>query len=177
MNTLIKGTASNIQLALSKLNPESFELIEFTYNHQKVDINDISIVKAGVVFRDIYDGVISSDEIPFASIPEIKFIGLANGSDGSCSDGSYVFYKDFGEVGVSTCYKFSHVSPFMEEFESQYDVLNSVHRSFMDRAWQYRFEDYSCGEYCPWSFNSKKDKALIAKWKSIVAPYIIAKEV
>ena len=166
MNTLIKGTAASIQSALSKLDPTSYELIEFTYNHKKVDVNDTAIVKAGVVFREIYEGVISSDEIPFASIPEIKFIGLANGLDGNRSDGSYVFYKDFGEVGVSTCYQFSPISPFKEEFDAQYDVVNNVHRSFMDHAWQYRYEDYSCGEYCPWSFNSKKDKTLIAKWKS-----------
>lgn len=166
MNTLIKGTAASIQSALSKLDPTSYELIEFTYNHKKVDVNDTAIVKAGVVFREIYEGVISSDEIPFASIPEIRFIGLANGLDGNRSDGSYVFYKDFGEVAVSTCYRFSPISPFQEEFDAQYDVVNNVHRSFMDHAWQYRYEDYSCGEYCPWSFNSKKDKALIAKWKS-----------
>lgn len=166
MNALIKGPAVSIQTALSKLDSNSYELIEFTYNHKNVDVNDTAIVKAGVVFREIYEGVISSDEIPFASIPEIKFIGLANGCDGSRSDGSYVFYKDFGEVGVSTCYKFSPISPFKEEFDAQDDVLNNVHRSFMDHAWQYRYEDYSCGEYCPWSFNSKKDKTLIAKWKS-----------
>lgn len=166
MNTMIKGTAASIQSALSKLDPTSYELIEFTYNHKKVDANDTAIVKAGVVFREIYEGVISSDEIPFASIPEIKFIGLANGVDGDRSDGSYVFYKDFGEVGVSTCYKFSPISLFMEEFEAQYDVVNNVHRSFMDHAWQYRYMDYSCGEYCLWSFNGKKDKTLIAKWKS-----------
>lgn len=166
MNTLIKGTAANIQTALSKLDPDSYELIEFSYKHKNVDANDDAIIKVGVVFREIYEGVISTDEIPFASIPEIKFIGLANGYDGSRSDGSYVFYKGFGEVGVSTCYKFSPVSPFKEEFDAQYDVLNNVHRSFMDHAWQYRYEDYSCGEYCPWSFNSKKDKDLIAKWKS-----------
>lgn len=166
MNTLIKGTAANIQMALSKLNPDSYELIEFTYNRNNVNANDTSIVKVGVVFREIYEEVISSDEIPFASIPEIKFIGLANGKDGNRSDGSYVFYKDFGEVGVSTCYQFSKISPFKEEFDAQDDVLNNVHRSFMDHTWQYRYEDYSCGEYCPWSFNSKKDKALIAKWKS-----------
>lgn len=166
MNTLIKGPAASIQTALSKLDPDSYELIEFSYNHKNVDVNDSTIVKAGVVFREIYEGVISSDEIPFASIPEIKFIGLANGKDENRSDGSYVFYKDFGEVGVTTCYQFSPISPFKEEFDAQYDVLNNVHRSFMDHAWQYRYEDYSCGEYCPWSFNSKKDKALIAKWKS-----------
>lgn len=166
MNTLIKGTAASIQSASSKLDPTSYELIEFTYNHKNVDVNDTAIVKAGVVFREIYEGVISSDEIPFASIPEIKFIGLANGLDGNRTDGSYVFYKDFGEVGVSTCYQFSPISPFKEEFEAQYDVVNNVHRSFMDHAWQYRYKDYSCGEYRPWSFNSKKDKTLISKWKS-----------
>lgn len=166
MNTLIKGTPASIRTALSKLDPKSYELVEFTYNHKKVNVNDTSIVKAGVVFREIYEGVISSDEIPFATIPNIKFIGLANGCDGSRSDGSYVFYKDFGETGVSTCYKFSPISPFKEEFDDQYDVLENVHHSFMDHVWQYRFEDYSCGEYCPWSFNSKKDKDLIARWKS-----------
>ena len=93
MNTLIKGPAASIQTALSKLDPDSYELIEFSYNHKNVDVNDSTIVKAGVVFREIYEGVISSDEIPFASIPEIKFIGLANGKDGNRSDGSYVFYE------------------------------------------------------------------------------------
>ena len=166
MNTLMKGTAANIQAALSKLDPKSYELIEFTYHHKKADIYDASIVKAGIVFKEIYEKVISSDEIPFASIPDIKFIGLANGIDGDRADGSYVFYKDFGENAVSVCYRFSSVSPFKEEFDDQSDVLNDVHRSFMDHVWQYRYMDYSCGEYVSWAFNSKKDKSLIAKWKS-----------
>ena len=58
MNTLIKGTAASIQTALAKLDPESYELIEFTYNHKEVDVNDTSIVKAGIVFREIYEEVI-----------------------------------------------------------------------------------------------------------------------
>ena len=53
MNTLMKGTAANIQAALSKLDPKSYELIEFTYHHKKADIYDASIVKAGIVFKEI----------------------------------------------------------------------------------------------------------------------------
>jgi hypothetical protein len=166
MNVLIKGTAISIQNALAKLELNSFVLKEFTYNSKSVDASDSTIVKAGVVFEKWYEGFITPDEIPFASMTEIKFIGLGNGGDGYRSDGSYVFYKDFGESSVSECYQFSYISPHKEEFDAQWDVLDNVRNSFMDRAWQYRYEDYSCGEYCPWAFNSKKDKALILKWKS-----------
>ena len=34
MNALIKGPAVSIQTALSKLDSNSYELIEFTYNHK-----------------------------------------------------------------------------------------------------------------------------------------------
>lgn len=165
MNVLIKGTPSAIQNALSKIDAK-YELKESTYNPKKAKADDTTIVKAGVIFEAWYEGFITPDEIPFVSIPDIKFIGLGNGGDGSRIDGSYVFYKDFGETSVSECYQFSGINPHMEEFEAQYDVLENVQNSFMDHPWQYRYEDYSCGEYGPWAFNSKKDKALIAKWKS-----------
>ena len=53
-----------------------------------------------------------------------------------------------------------------EEFEGQGDVLDKVHHSFLDHTWQYRFLDYSCGEYDLYAFNGRKDKAIIKKWKS-----------
>ena len=168
MNVLIKGTAAAIQSALATLDSKTYELKKFTYNPKKVDPTDSTIVKVGLIFKEIYKGAISKDEIPFASLQDIKFIGMGNGSDeeNSRSDGTYVFYKDFGETRVSECYQFTRVSPFKEEFDGQGDVLDKVHHSFMDHTWQYRFLNYSCGEYDPYAFNGKKDKALIKKWKS-----------
>ncbi len=168
MNVLIKGTAASIKNALATMDPKSYELEKFTYNPKKVDPSDTAIVKVGLVFKEIYEGAVSKDNIPFASLPDIKFIGMGNGFDveTSRSDGTYVFYKDFGETGVSECYQFTRVSPFKEEFDGQGDVLNKVHHSFMDHTWQYRFLNYSHGEYDPYAFNGKKDKALIKKWKS-----------
>lgn len=165
MNVLIKGTTSAVKNALSKIDAD-YELINLTYDPDKAQVDDTVIVKAGVIFEAWDEGYIEPDEIPFASIPEIKFIGLGNGGDGFRTDGSYVFYKDFGETSVSECYQFSRISPLREEFDAQYDVFENVYKSFMDHTWQYRFEDYSCGEYCSWAFNGKKDKALIEKWKS-----------
>lgn len=170
MNVLIKGTNASIKSALEKLDSKSYELHAFTYNPQKkkADPSDTTIVKAGLIFKDIYNGAISKDDIPFASMPDIKFIGMGNASDEEHSrfEGTYVFYKDFGETSVSECYQFTTVSPFKEEFDGQGDVLDKVHQSFMDHTWQYRFLNYSCGEYDPYAFNGKKDKALIKKWKS-----------
>ena len=170
MNVLIKGTAASIQRALATMDPKSYELEKFTYNPQKVDPSDTTIVKVGIIFKEIYEleAAISKDEIPFASMPEIKFIGMGNGheKERSRTDGTYVFYKDFGETGVSECYQFTWVSPFKEEFDGQGDVIDKVLHSFMDHTWQYRFLNYSCGEYDPYAFNGKKDKALIKKWKS-----------
>lgn len=164
MNVLIKGSAAAIQAALQKLDSDLFELKTFTYDPK--NLTDPAIVKTGLVFKNVYEGFVTPDEIPFANMPEIKFIGLGNGIDGSRSDGCYVFYKDFKETSISECYKFTGISPFKEEFDAQEDVVDKVKNSFMDHTWQYRYEDYSCGEYCPWAFNRKKDKALIAKWKS-----------
>ena len=163
MNVLIKGTASSIQAALKNLenySKRSYELKEFTY-----DPNDNTIVKAGIVFPE-REEYVTPGEIPFVSMTEIKFIGLGDGGNMYESNGSYVFYKDFGEKKISECYRFSIVNPHMEEFDAQRDVVENVLNSFMDHVWQYRFMDYSCGEYCRWTFNGKKAKALIEKWEN-----------
>ncbi|WP_026511590.1 DUF6273 domain-containing protein [Butyrivibrio sp. LC3010] len=167
MNVLIQGKAVSIQNALSKLDSDSYELKEFSYHPDKVDEKDNTIVKTGVVFNTLFEDFISPEDIPFANMPEIKFIGLGNGGDGSRSDGTYVFFKDYGDIGISDYFKFSNVNPQMEEFEGQWDVLEKVHNSFMDREWQYKYEDYSCGEYCPWEFKGEKARELINKWESL----------
>lgn len=166
MNVLIKGTNASIKKALAKLDPKSYEMHAFSYDPEKgkEDAADTSTVKVGLVFKNIYKGPVSKDEIPFATMPDVKFIGMGNGVNGNRSDGTYVFYKDFGEAGVSECYRFTNVSPFREEFEGQYDVLDKVRHSFMDHTWQYDFMNYSYGEYDPYAFNGKKDKALVEKW-------------
>lgn len=168
MNVLIKGTNASIKKALAKLDPKSYEMHAFSYDPEKgkEDAADTSTVKVGLVFKNIYKGPVSKDEIPFATMPDVKFIGMGNGVNGNRSDGTYVFYKDFGEAGVSECYRFTNVSPFREEFEGQYDVLDKVRHSFMDHTWQYDFMNYSYGEYDPYAFNGKKDKVLVEKWMS-----------
>ena len=168
MNVLIKGTNASIKKALAKLDPKSYEMHTFSYDPEKENEEeaDTSTVKVGLVFNNIYKEAVSKDEIPFAAMPDVKFIGMGNGVDGSGSDGTYVFYKDFGETGASECYRFTNVSPFREEFEGQYDVLDKVRHSFMDHTWQYDFLNYSYGEYDPYAFNGKKDKALVEKWMS-----------
>ena len=68
------------------------------------------------------------------------------------------FCRNCGAVQPDAERLFAQPAPVEEpydhtkEFDAQDDVLNSVHRSFMDHAWQYRYEDYSCGEYCPWFY-------------------------
>ena len=161
MNVLIKGTAASIKSALEKIGSKPYELHTFTYDPKNVDPSDTAIVKVGLVFEKWYEGYISKDEIPFASMPEIKFIGLGNGGDGYRTDGSYVFFKDFGETSISECYQFTRVSPLMEEFDGQDDVLDEVLHSFMDHTWEFEFEDYSCGEYMPYGFD---DEDLVEKW-------------
>lgn len=166
MNILIKGTPASIQSALAKLDSTSYELVKFNYNPEKVDSNDATIVKVGLVFNEWWEDFIAPDEIPFVDMPDIKFIGLGNGGDGNRCNGSFVFYKDFSETSVSEYYKFSETNPQMEEFDGQEDVCDAVCRSFMDRAWRFVYLDYSDGENHRWSFGKKKDKELIAKWEN-----------
>ncbi len=167
MNILIKGTSASIQAVLDMLDKDSYdyELELFSFDPENVDYSDATIVKLGIIFVGGNEKYLTVEEVPGASIPDIKFIGMGDGGDAGCSDGTYVFYKDFGEILISECYQFSIYNPHMEEFEGQYDVLENVFTSFMDHTWSYIFEDFSCGEYVPYAFDSSKDKELIAKWE------------
>ncbi len=141
-------------------------LKKITYNPKKVNPDDTSIVEAGLIFNTLFEDFISLKDVPLSGMENIKYIGLGNGGDGGRTDGSYVFYKNFGENAVSICFQFSSVNPHMEEFESQWDVVEKVHNSFMNKEWQYKYEDFSCGEYCPWEYKGKEAKELIGKWES-----------
>lgn len=167
MNVLIKGRKESVEQAISNFEPMSYELHSFEFKPNEDNLVGIKKIKVGLVFSDFYsyEKFMEKDEIPFSSIPDIKFIGMANAINGNYSDGTYVFYKDFGEISISECYQFTFVSPFKEEFDGQSKVINKVCHSFMDHTWHYKYLDYGCGEYDSYAFGEKTDIELIEKWK------------
>ena len=166
INVLFKGTATAIKKALDTIDGDYFIANGYSFDPDNIDASDSTIIEAGVLFNIWDQEHLSEDKIPFAAIPDIKFIGLGDGGDDSRSDGSYVFYKGFGETSISECFRFSYFGPHMEEFDAQYEVLEKASRTFMDHEWNYEFEDYSCGELVSWEFKGKEAKKLIDKWKN-----------
>ena len=165
INILIKGSSASIQQALALPGLPEYECRYLSYDPNCVDSSDTQMKEVGLIFELFTDKYMAANDIPFAKMPDVKFVVLGDGGDDFRSDGSYAAYKDFGETSVKVCYRFSNANPHMEEFESQYEVLERVQESFLDHIWEFTYDDYSCGAYLRYAFNKKKDKELVEKWK------------
>ena len=166
MNMLIKGPAASIKQALSMQEFSEYEIDYCTCDLSACTPNSQKIEQIGLIFVDYLDDYLTLNQIPFATMPDVKFIAMAHGGDEGCSEGTYAIFKDFYETKVSVCRRFTYATPAMEEFDCDYDpVIDQVMHSFLDHAWSFEYEDFSCGQSAKYAFGKKKDHELIARWE------------
>lgn len=167
MNVLIKGTAASIKRAISVEGIPEHKVFSRTCDLRKIDPESKKIEKVGLVFQ--YGEYLLLDQIPFTTMPDIKFIAMADGDDFGRLDGTYSIYKDFGETKVSVCRRFTNASICMEEFECEEELVDRVFHSFLDHTWSFNYDDFSDGRLAKYAFGTKKDLELIALWEDDAA--------
>jgi hypothetical protein len=130
-----------------------------------VDKADDAIKTVGLIFDLFNDEFMSTEEFPFTTMPDIKYLCLGIAGIDGCSDGSCAVFKNFGETRVKVFHTFTRANPYMEEFEGCYEVLEEVQKSFLDQKWSVKYEDYSDGCIHNYSFGGKKkDREIMELW-------------
>lgn len=146
MNMVIKGTPASIQAALAMPGMPTYTLRE------PID-KTAALTTAHVIYEVYHSTYIQAVDIPFAAMPDVKFLMLGDGGDYGRSDGTWAIYKEFGAKEVAFCDQFTWNSIHQEEFQDE--IAIDVWESFLDEDWSYEYEDYSCGETLAFEYTFK----------------------
>lgn len=135
LNVVLKGKAQDIRNALDMIGMPHHTLVGKIDGRKKI--------ATAKVLYDIFDPhYIAPEQIPFASMPGIKFLMLGDGGTESKSDGTYAIFKDFGDSVMIE--RFTPCSIHQEEIVDS--LLEDICKSFLTVAWSYTYLDFSCGE-------------------------------
>ncbi len=177
VNMLIKGTPDAIQEALDMFEEyleDNLQIINLsyeycagsTYDPGAVDQDDTKNYLAKILVADglalDYGAILSPDSIPFAELPDVKYMILGEGFSNGRFTGLYALFKDFDDTENKECYHFSNLHL---HFDDELPERKIAVRSFLDHTWSFDILDSRTGEYSSISFSDKKAKALIEQWK------------
>lgn len=170
MNVLIKGTQEAIHKALAVSGIPHYKLdAHLTFDPDRPDKEDRTLKKAGVIFDMFNEAYTTTDKMPMCSMKDVKFIMLACGGTPTNNNGTYAIYKDFGEIVPSVIWQFEkYKNPYIEEFEAQYDILEKLWQTFLNKEWKISYFDYGGGMPDSFQFSGKKARELVEKWKDDV---------
>ena len=122
VNFLLKGTSIAIEKAITLFveyietnYPNAFidyELCEgTTFDPDRIDSSDKQIRVAKILYTEgqalDYGVIMDPKTIPFAKMPDIKYLLCGEGNDNNRFNGLFALFKDFGETENNICYQFS----------------------------------------------------------------------